>query len=70
MNVLAYVLQILAALPQLLAAGVEISAFVQKARDDVERMKDEGRDPTPQEWDALNAEIARLRAQLHDGPDS
>jgi hypothetical protein len=65
MTALEYALQVLNALPQLIAAGVEITAMATQARDRLQAMKDENREPTPAEWNELNDEIARLRGQLH-----
>lgn len=67
MNALAYALQLLTALPQLIQAGVEVTALVNKARDNLQSMSDEARAPTPDEWQELDDEIAKLRGELHDG---
>ena len=65
MTALAYALHILTALPGLIQAGVEVHGIVTKYRDRLAEMQAEGRDPTPHEWDELNAEIDRLRGELH-----
>jgi hypothetical protein len=65
MNAVAYALQVLTALPQLIAAGAEITNTVTIARDRLQAMKDESREPTADEWTELNGEIERLRGQLH-----
>lgn len=65
MSALAFVAQILGILPGLIQAGVEVTGFIQKYRDRIDEMATTGRDPTQQEWDELNAEIARLRGELH-----
>lgn len=62
-----YALQILTALPQLLAAGFDVAALVQQARDRLQTFHDEGRDPTDAEWQELDDQIGLLRGQLH-GP--
>lgn len=67
MNALAYALQLLTALPQLIQAGVEITGLVTKAKDALQSMSDEARAPTPDEWQALDDEIAKLRGELHAG---
>lgn len=61
----AYVIQLLNALPGLIKAGVEVTSIIESAREALARMEAENRPPTPAEWDALNAEIARLRGELH-----
>lgn len=67
---LTYAVQILSILPQLLAAGKDVAALVQSGNAALKQMADEGREPTTQEWDALNAQIDALRAELHEGEDS
>lgn len=63
--ILMYSIQILNALPGLIATGQNVLSVVQQHRDAMESMLAEKRDPTPAEWDALNASIASLRQQLH-----
>lgn len=70
MTALAYMLQLLTALPQLVQAGVEITGLVTKARGALQSMSDENRGPTAQEWADLDAEIKRLRGDLHAGEDT
>lgn len=67
MTALAYALQLLTALPGLIAAGVEVTQTIERARDKIALFKIEGRDPTPEEWDELDAEVKRLRGELHAG---
>jgi len=54
-------------LPDLVAAGVDADAFIRGELDRVKQMIAENRDPTQEEWDALNAtvqsELDRLHAQ-------
>lgn len=64
-TILAYALQVLAVLPQLIAAGRSVASIVQDANTALAAMQAENRDPTPAEWDALNAQIAALRSELH-----
>lgn len=65
MNALAYAVQLLGALPALLAAGKQINDLLVQGHATLERMQAEGRDPTPAEWDDLNDAIAVLRQDLH-----
>lgn len=67
MNALAMALQLLNALPALIAAGVEVKDLIEDQTAKLQAMADEGRDPTPAEWDDLNAKIDALRAELHKG---
>ncbi|MCC2632126.1 MAG: hypothetical protein K0S48_12 [Ramlibacter sp.] len=67
MTAVAYALQLMTALPQLIQAGVEVTKMVTSASEALQRMEAEGRDPTPAEWATLNAEITRLRGELHAG---
>jgi hypothetical protein len=61
MNALAYALQLLQALPALIQAGQDAADLVARVKE----MHDQGRDPSPGEWDDLNARIATLRGDLH-----
>ena len=51
---------------------IEVVKFLRESHDLIEKMKDENRDPTPEEWDALNVEIAESQAILHrnEKPDA
>lgn len=66
-STLQFVLQLLTSLPSLIQSGSDVLSAILKARDSVQGMLDEGRAPTAQEWDELNAEINRLRGELHSG---
>jgi hypothetical protein len=65
---IAYAVQLVGALPGLIQAGVDITRTLREGQSKLQQFEAEGRNPTPQEWDALNAEIARLRGELH-APD-
>lgn len=58
-------LQLLQSLPSLLAAGAEIKTLIETTSAKLQDMASTGRKPTDQEWDELNAEIERLRGDLH-----
>ena len=62
---LLYATQILGILPQLLAAGKNVADLVTTGNAALKSMAAENREPTTAEWDALNAQITRLRAELH-----
>ncbi len=64
-TILAYALQALTAIPQLIAAGQSVIGLVQHSTDALKLMQSENRDPTQAEWDALNSLIDSLRTQLH-----
>lgn len=59
-------LQLLQSLPALIAAGDEVKGLIEDQTAKLKDMADTGRDPTPQEWDELNAQIDNLRASLHN----
>ncbi len=59
-------LQLLQSLPALIAAGAEVKGLIEDQTAKLKDMADTGRDPTPQEWDELNAQIDNLRASLHN----
>ena len=44
--------------------GTTAYAALKDAYSRVHKIKDEGRDPTPEEWDTLNREVASLHQQL------
>ena len=65
MPALTYAIQLLSALPALIDAGMSIKNLVSDSTAALNKMQAEKRDPSPAEWDALNAMIADLRKQLH-----
>ena len=66
MNAIMYALQVLEALPGLIAAGQSVVALVQNTSEALKRMQAESRDPTDQEWVTLNIQIEQLRNKLHE----
>jgi hypothetical protein len=64
-TVLRFAAEALAALPGLIQAGMDAYTFAKESSDKVAAMVAEQRDPTPEEWDQLNAVTASLRAELH-----
>lgn len=65
MPALAFALQALQVLPGLVSAGVDIAHLVNQTTTALGKMQAEKRDPTQEEWDALNEQIAGLRKELH-----
>lgn len=65
MTILAFALQLLNALPPLLAAGIQVTELIQASQAKIKAMQDEGRDPTQAEWDEQDARIMVLRDVLH-----
>lgn len=65
MPALAYAIELLTVLPNLISAGANVMQLVTDGKAKLEAMQAEKRDPTPAEWDALNAQIAALRKELH-----
>jgi hypothetical protein len=55
---------VLEALPGLLGAGTAVEQLVVGAIGQIKVMQAQGRDPTPTEWAAINAQIAALESQL------
>jgi hypothetical protein len=66
-GIIPFVLQLLDALPGLINAGEEAAATIAAHRAALQQMFAEQRSPTQDEWNALNAEINSLQAQL-DAP--
>jgi hypothetical protein len=65
MNAVAYALQLLQTIGPLIQAGRDVMGLINQAKASLATMQAEGRDPTPAEWDALNASIKALRDELH-----
>ncbi len=65
MGAAAYALSLLTELPGLIASGKQVIDLIKTGSDALKAMQDENRDPTPAEWDALNAQIKVLRDELH-----
>lgn len=65
MQALLYATQLLTMLPSLLAAGKNVVELVETGNAALKAMADENREPTPDEWDALNARIKALQKELH-----
>jgi len=65
--VIAYALQFLNAVPQLIAAGQNVMNLVNHATTALQNMQAENRGPTAEEWAALDAQTDALRAKLHEG---
>jgi len=64
MTAIAFAIQMLNALPSLIAAGIDVVSLVKSTNSALKTMQLEGRDPDDAEWDALNKMIADLRAKL------
>lgn len=62
---LVYAMQLLGILPQLIGAGIEIKTMIESHNSKLDLMVEEKRDPTEEEWIALNTTITQLRVQLH-----
>lgn len=56
-----FALKLLEALPQLIQAGQDATDLIGQLKE----MRDTGQDPSPGQWDDLNARIDLLRGQLH-----
>ncbi len=51
--------------PAVISAGIDAYEFFTWADAKVRAFKDEKRDPTPAEWNELNAKTAEMRTLLH-----
>ncbi len=65
MGAAAYALSLLTELPSLIASGKQVVDLIQTGTTALKAMQADNRDPTPAEWDALNAQIDALREELH-----
>jgi len=57
MGALAIAMTVMSELPAMIAAGRDIMGLVTQTNAVLKSAQAEGRDPTPAEWDALNAII-------------
>lgn len=64
-SAVALALQVFSILPSLIEAGLEVKELIETTQAALQKMQDEKRDPTPEEWNAINNKIEALRAQLH-----
>lgn len=62
---IAFAIQILTQLLGLVPIATQAWQMIQDQRNALEKMRAEGRDPTPEEWAALDATTDNLRKQLH-----
>lgn len=65
MSALLFATQLLQSLPGLIAAGIEVVDLIKHGNDKLKEFQAEGRDPTDEEWDALNDAIDSKRKRLH-----
>ena len=61
-SIVALLAQILAMVPQLVSAGIDIADLVSKTKAVI----DANKVPGDAEWDALDATVARLQAPVRD----
>lgn len=66
-NIVKYASMAFDVVPKLIDAGMSIKAHVDETQAALKAMQDGNRDPTEQEWAALNAQVDALRAKLHSG---
>ncbi len=60
-----FAMQLLSQLPELIKGGQDVVGLVEDANAALAKMEAEKRDPSQEEWDALNAKLDELRKQLH-----
>jgi hypothetical protein len=65
MPILAIATTVLQLLPALLQAGIDVMGLLQSTNKVITDAQAAGRDPTDAEWNALDAQIGALRAQLN-----
>ncbi|HEY4123762.1 MAG TPA: hypothetical protein VGM36_04055 [Rhizomicrobium sp.] len=64
MIVLQYIAAALAALDEILKAGGNVTALVTELKSTIQALQAENRDPTEEEWAAMNTQIAAAIAAL------
>lgn len=65
MDAISLALSVFGQLPGLIQAGANVLALIESTKAVLATAQIEKRDPLPEEWDSLNAQIDSLRAQLH-----
>jgi len=65
MPALTFAVELLALLPKLIAAGRDVTALISEGHTALTAMQAEKRDPSAEEWSALNKHIDALQAELH-----
>lgn len=65
MPALAFATELLASLPSLIAAGIQVTSLIEHGNSKLKQFEDEGRDPSDADWEELNARISTLRGELH-----
>ncbi len=66
-SIVSFATKALDAIPGLVSAGANIVNLVSSTKTALSNMQSQNRGPTKAEWDALDAEVASLRRQLHAG---
>lgn len=66
---LALALNVLEVLPGVVTAGEDALQLIQSTSATLRVAQSQGRDPSPNEWDAINAQIEKLREVL-DAPEA
>lgn len=66
MSAISYAIEALNLLPGLISAGMDVVEFATKTSNGLKVMQAEGRDPTDEEWNALNATVEELRNRRPD----
>lgn len=63
-TVVSYLITALELGPKLVALGLDLAGFVGGAVAKAKVMRDENRDPTPEEWDELNARVQDVHQRI------
>lgn len=66
LTALGFAIEILGQLPGLISAGVDVISLINKTNDSLKDMQANDRDPTDEEWQALNDLVEELRALRPD----
>jgi len=61
-----YTLEVLTLLPALVQTGIAVESILETTAGVLRAAQTEGRDPTTQEWDDLNAVVQGLRTALDE----
>jgi len=57
-------IEVLTLLPSVITAGEQVLSLIESTISSLKLFQSTGTDPTPEEWDAIHAQIAALQAQL------
>ena len=66
MSAILYAVTLLDSLTPLITAGIDVYGLIKHGTEALNKMEEEGRDPTDEEWQTLNEITDKLHKELQD----